>query len=252
MAIKITPHEIEKVVNFTNDSLRYTFVRSCYPMALPEVIAYLNRHIRADPLHRQDTYADYLTGLYQCWIDAGVLSVPDQVGRCQSVEQFMDTMAQFNFSLEDMYGTFYYLAYGFLPRNFYLRDLIEKGDDEMGEMCVTLRKAGYPNTLDLLEKARTRKGRAALAIETGVPERYIEELVNRADFTRMGTTAGNMVRTYINSGVSSLAMLCEMPLEDLMNAATAYLATLGKVPKYGMDLPAAQAQARCLPQIVEL
>ena len=90
-----------------------------------------------------------------------------------------------------------------------------------------------------------------MSIETGVPDQAIEELVHRADFTRMGTTAGNMVRNYMNSGVTSFAMLINMPLEDLVAAMTAYLATLGKVPKYGMDLPAGQAQAKCLPRIVE-
>jgi hypothetical protein len=251
MAIAPTPHEINKAVMFISDSLRYPFVHSFYPMSLPDVIVYLDHILRADPLHRQDSYAVYLTDLFGKWIDAGFHSVPLISARCSSVEEVTATASQLNFSLEQVFGTLYYLAYGLLPRNFYLRDLIEKGDDEMAAMCALLRRHGYPNTLDLLEKARTRKGRMALSIETGVPERYLEDLVNRADFTRMGTTAGNMVRNYINSGVTSLEMLVSMPLEDLVDAMTTYLATLGKVPKYGMDLPAAQAQARWIPTIVE-
>ena len=181
----------------------------------------------------------------------GIVTLPQLSARCASREQVEATAAELNIPISEIHATLHYCAYGLLPRNFYLRDLIEKGDAEMGAMCVILRKAGYPNTLDLLEKARTRKGRAALSVETGMPERAIEELVHRADFTRMGTTAGNMVRNYINSGVTRLEALVNMPLEDLVSAMTAYLATLGKVPKYGMDLPAAQAQAKCLPLVVE-
>lgn len=251
MAIKATDHEIEKAINFVSDSLRYPFVHLCYPMELPAVSAYLNRYLRADPLHRQDGYAAHLTALFQKWLAAGMHNIPEISARLSSVALVKAAVKEPGFSLDELYGTLYYLAYGFLPRNFYLRDLIEKGDEEMGAICVVLRKAGYPNTLDLLEKARTRKGRAALAIETGLPENSIEALVHRADFTRMGTTAGNMVRNYINSGVTSFEMLVNMPLEDLTSAMTAYLATLGKVPKYGMDLPAAQAQARTMPRIVE-
>ena len=251
MAIKPTDHEIEKAVNFVSDSLRYPFVHQCYPMELGGVIEYLNRCLRADPLHRQDHYADSLTGLFQKWMAAGMLYVPAIAAKLSSVEQVKAAVHELDFSLDELFGTLYYLAYGLLPRNFYLRDLIEKGDDEMGAICVILRKAGYPNTLDLLEKARTRKGRAALAIETGIPERDILELVNRADFTRMGTTAGNMVRNYFNSGITSFESLVSMPQADLINAVTAYMATLGKVPKYGMDLPAAQAQAKTMPRIVE-
>jgi hypothetical protein len=251
VAIKPSDHEIEKAVNFVSDSLRYPFVHECYPMELAEVIEYLNRYVRADPQHRQDRYADYLTGLFERWLSAGVPNVPAIAAQLASVEQVKAAVSTLNFSLEDLFGTLYFLAYGFLPRNFYLRDLIEKGDEEMGAVCVILRKAGYPNTLDLLEKARAPKGRAALSIETGIAESVIMELVNRADFTRMGTTGGNMVRNYFNSGITSFETLVTMPLDDLMTAMTAYLATLGKVPKYGMDLPASQAQAKTMPRIVE-
>ena len=78
------------------------------------------------------------------------------------------------------------------------------------------------------------------------------ELVNRTDFIRMGTTGGNMVRNYMNSGITSFEMFVTMPLETVIQCMTEYLATLGKVPKYGMDLPAGHAQAQVLPKIVEL
>lgn len=251
MTVEPNWYEINKAINFVTDSLRYPFVQEFYPMSLSDVIAYLNRLLRADPRHRQDDYAVYLTGLFEKWIAAGITTLPELAARCASQEKIIAAAQHMNFPIAEIHAVLHYTAYGLLPRNFYLRDLIEKGDAQMGEFCVTLRKAGYPNTLDLLQKARTHKGRAALSAETGVPEHAITELVNRADFTRMGTTGGNMVRNYMNSGITSFAMFVTMPVDTITQCMTEYLATLGKVPKYGMDIPSGHAQAQVLPRIVE-
>lgn len=251
MAIEPNWYEINKAIHSVSDSLRYPFVHSCYPMLLFEIIPYLNRLVRAGPLHRQDAYADFLTGLFDKWLSAGVVTLPQLSARCASREQVEASAAELKLPISEIHASLHFCAYSLLPRNFYLRDLIEKGDAEMGAVCAILRKAGYPNTLDLLEKARTRKGRAALSIETGVPERAIEALVHRADLTRMSATAGNMVRIYMNAGVTSLEILINLPPEDLGRAVKAYLAATGKVPKYGKDLLAAQAQAKVLPLVVE-
>ena len=174
MATEPNWREINKAINFVSDSLRYPFVHECYPMALPEMIAYLNRLLRADPLHRQDAYAAHLTGLLEKWLAAGVTNLPDLAARCASQAQLEATSVDLNLPIAEIHSILHFTAYSFLPRNFYLRDLIEKGDAEMGEMCVILRKAGFSNTLDLLEKARTRKGRLLCRSKPACPIRPLK------------------------------------------------------------------------------
>lgn len=127
---------------------------------------------------------------------------------------------------------------------------MRKGDKQAGEYCAVLSKAGCPNSLDLLQKARTRAGRAALSAETGVPLEDLTRLVHRADLSRTGS-GPNMVNNYTNAGFDTLEKLAASELDDLVEKVSRYLATLGKVPKYGMDLPAHRAQVMLMPRVVE-
>lgn len=234
------------------DSLRYPLVRQFYPLAFADAAGFAARLLRADPLHRQDAYAIYLGEVFAQLESCGhLLDVPHLVSECSTRESVLALCDRAGLDPNLVGGALYFIAYGLYPRNFYLRDLIEKGDALAGAHCVTLRKLGISNTLDLLERARTRDGRARLSDECGIPLEGLTELVHRADLTRMGTTGGNMVRNYMNSGVRTFRQMVEISLDELTERMTFYLASLGKVPKYGIDIPAAHAQARVYPLIVE-
>ena len=243
-------HEVMKKVETIKDSLRYAFVRECYPLTWQEIAGYAVRQIKSDPNHHYDSYADFLVPQFQKIEEAGYKDLLDLALRLTTQESVVITAQACSMTLEEFNGVLNYLAYWLLPRNFYLRDLIRKGDKQAGEYCAALRKCGYPNSLDLLERARTRAARQSLSAQTGIPGEALLDFVHRADFSRQGH-GPNMVNNFINSGFPTVESLVNADLDDLTEKMTFYLASLGKVPKYGMDLPAAHAAAKVVPLVVE-
>lgn len=243
-------HEMTKQVSILQETLKYPFIGEFYPMSWPEIAAYGDRLLRSDPRHRMDGYANFLAPLFPQVQAAGFQSLIPLALRLSSTESIVATAQACEMSLHDFDRLVYFLTYWLLPRNFYMRDLVKKGDKQAGEYCAALRKAGYPNSLDLLQKARTRTGRAALSAETGVPLDDLTRLVHRADLSRAGS-GPNMVNNYTNAGFDTLEKLVNSELDDLVDKVSRYLATLGKVPKYGMDLPAHRAQMMLMPRVVE-
>lgn len=247
--MEINWHEFTKRIGIMQETLRYPFVCETYPLTWPEITDYCGRLLRSDPLHRMDGYADYLAALFQRMQDSAIQNLVELVIRLSSRESIIATAQVCDLTLAELDSMLNYLAYSMLPRNFYLRDIIQKGDKQTGEYCAVLRKAGYPNSLDLLQKARTPAGRQALSQGTGVPEDAITQLVHRADFTRCGC-GPNMVNNYFNSGFDTVEKLAASDLEDLVERVTRYMASIGKVPKYGIDLPAHRAQVILMPKVV--
>ena len=70
-----------------------------------------------------------------------------------------------------------------------------------------LRAAGVPNTDKLLEKGRTREGRAALADATGLSEKQVQRFVNMADLFRIKGVGGEFAELLEAGGVDTVVEL---------------------------------------------
>lgn len=78
-----------------------------------------------------------------------------------------------------------------------------------------LREAGVPKTGELLEKAGTKKGREALAQETGIPESLILTWVNHADLMRINGIGGQFGELLEAAGVDTVKELAQRNAENL-------------------------------------
>ena len=78
-----------------------------------------------------------------------------------------------------------------------------------------LRAAGVDDTGALLEKAASRKGREALAAETGVSEKLILTWVNHADMMRISGIGPQYAELLENAGVDTLKELRTRNAENL-------------------------------------
>lgn len=67
-----------------------------------------------------------------------------------------------------------------------------------------LQDAGIKTTEDLLEKAATKKGRDALAEETGIPYKLILKWTNHADLFRIKGVAGQFAELLEAAGVDTV------------------------------------------------
>jgi hypothetical protein len=106
--------------------------------------------------------------------------------------------------------------------------LIDKENHSQKEYITALRTNNIRFTLDVLEIGRTKEGRVKIAIKTGVPEDFIAELVNRADFTRMPYISGKTVWHYFTGGYNSLEKLVNSDLDKLREDMTKYFDSIGR------------------------
>ena len=70
-----------------------------------------------------------------------------------------------------------------------------------------LQAAGVKTTEDLLEKCAAKKGRAALAEETGISEKLILKWTNHADLFRINGIAGQFAELLEAAGVDTVKEL---------------------------------------------
>ena len=120
------------------------------------------------------------------------------------------------------------------------------------EYVTTLRENGIRFTLDILEKGRTKEGRQRIRKETGVPEDFIYDLVNRADLTCMPYISGKTVKHYFGGGYKSLEKLAKAELSQLTEDMVEYLDSIGmKLSRSFIELDSGIAIAKILPKVVE-
>jgi predicted flap endonuclease-1-like 5' DNA nuclease len=78
-----------------------------------------------------------------------------------------------------------------------------------------LKAVGVPKTGELLEKAGTKKGRVALAAETGLPESLILTWTNHADLMRINGIGGQFAELLEAAGVDTVKELAQRNAENL-------------------------------------
>lgn len=70
--------------------------------------------------------------------------------------------------------------------------------------AAKLQNAGIKTTDDLLEKCATKKGRATVAEETGISEKFILKWTNHADLFRVKGIAGQFAELLEAAGVDTV------------------------------------------------
>lgn len=121
------------------------------------------------------------------------------------------------------------------------------------KLVEKLAAVGIRNIQQMLEAGTTRRGRIALAKETGVSEDQILELVKLSDLARIPGVKGIRARLYYDAGVDTLEKMAEWEPEELREMVAEYVERTGFEGK--APLPAEVrftiAQASRLPKRVE-
>ncbi|HMO31535.1 MAG TPA: DUF4332 domain-containing protein [Lacibacter sp.] len=96
-----------------------------------------------------------------------------------------------------------------------------------------LEQQGVRTTIDLLEKAGTKKGRVELAANTEIPESLILTWVNHADLCRINGVAGQYAELLEAAGVDTVKELAQRNAANLhqkMVETNEKFGLTGKVP----------------------
>jgi hypothetical protein len=125
-----------------------------------------------------------------------------------------------------------------------------KVNQEHVEKLATI---GIKNVEQMLENGKTKKQRAELSNQLGIPEESILELVKLSDITRMGYIKQKLSRLYYDAGLDSPAKVAAFEPKELHEFFTKFVEESGwdgMVPNPG-DLVGNITNARKLSKVVE-
>ena len=139
-----------------------------------------------------------------------------------------------------------------LPFTAPVKEFLDKDNDDHMLTAKKLREIGIKNNLDLLEQGRTSAKRAAISTQTGIAEKFLLELVNKADISRIPYIRGKTVNIFVNEGYDRLQKIAEATEDVFVTDLKEYLQTIGvKFSKSFIEPDGAIAQAKVLPVLVE-
>lgn len=119
--------------------------------------------------------------------------------------------------------------------------------------AAKLRSAGVGSVESLLKKGASKKGRKAIAEESGISEKNVLKWVNHADLFRINGVAGEYAELLEAAGVDTVPELAQRNAENL----AAKMAEVNSKKKLVRQAPSVKqvvkwvAQAKELPRVVE-
>jgi hypothetical protein len=230
--------------------LSYDFVRKYYNHSMNQAKNYTTRLLGAYP----GGIGEYkkLNKAFKQLDSLGVKNYLEFMHHVETKEKLEKFHSEAGLSIQEIIRAIKCLFYWILPSKKYLRELIDADNQKHLKYVTTLRENGLRFTLDILEKGRTKEGRQRIAKETGIPEDFIYDLANRADFTRMPFISGKTVKHYFCGGYNSLEKLASADLDELTEDMAKYLSSIGmKLRRSFIELESNIAIAKILPKIIE-
>jgi len=220
--------------SFIGARICYSFVRTYWERDMAELVT-----LEKMSVEEQDPVPARLIGedrqVFACILRAGYtrlmswLDVVDDQAAAQTFCQQAGLAPQkFKGVLQKIYR--------YLPTGAQMRQLVDKEDALRQGYVDVLVKHRLGNSLALLEAGRKCIGRQQLAVQTGIAEPDILDLVRRADLTRLHLMGGGMVRTSWALGFKGLAALKRANAQDYYDACLAYYNRTAKGKPFDMTM----------------
>jgi hypothetical protein len=114
----------------------------------------------------------------------------------------------------------------------------------------TLAGVGIRSNLDLLQRGRTPGLRKELALESGLSDEVITDMVHLADLSRMPWASKATIANLFGAGYGSLSALAKADPQECAAAFYRYGKSIGKNLKFGNEIENCQRIARVLPVIL--
>jgi len=247
---RMTLWEYEDLIKKLLKVLSYDFIQKYYNHNMKEAKEYVARLLGYDP-----KYAEYVNKLAEVFDKLDKLKVENYIELVQSVrdrEKCERFLSHAKLPFKDFISSLNYIFRWVLPfRNVYLRQLVDTGNEVQKEHIERLRKHDIKFNLDILEHGRTKKERINLSKETGIPEDFLFDLVDRSDLTRLPYMSKQTVNHLCGAGYNTIDKLARVDAGKLKNDMKSYFDK--KEIKLGsfIDLTGLSEWARAIPKIVE-
>lgn len=247
---KMTLWKYEDLIKKLLKVLSYDFIQKHYNHNMKEAKGYVGRLLGYD-----QKYAEYIIKLTDVFDKLDRLKVQNYTELVQRVtdrEKCERFLSHARLQFEEFISALNYIFRWVLPfRNVYLRQLVDTGNEVHKDHIERLREHDIKFNLDILEQGRTKEGRMKLSRETGIPEDFLSDLVNRADLTRLPYMNKQTVNHLCGAGYNTIDELARVDIGKLKNDMKSYFGKKGIRLGSFIDLTGLVEWARAVPKIVE-
>jgi hypothetical protein len=231
------------------EGFSYPCVRSSYNFTMPEMETYAARQLGEDTLNRYVDFATEMRAGFRQLHEAGARNVLDLVESIQTREAFEGFIAEKQISPSVLISNLKYMVLWFIPMKKGLGEL-HRGDPRLAKAISQLRGIGIRYNLDLLERGLTLTERLSLADQCNAPLEDINEMVNRADFSRMAWASKATISNFFGAGYQSLAQFAAADLDQVCENFFRYGQSIGKDLRLGNDIVNSHRAAQLLPKVL--
>ncbi|MDH4214842.1 MAG: DUF4332 domain-containing protein [Candidatus Thorarchaeota archaeon] len=229
----------------------HTFVQEFYNHSMKEAEIYATGLLTFG-IGKYKEYLERIRTSIRTLDGIGVRNYIDLIESVRTKEQCEDFLVRTKIPFRELISFLNYLFRWVLPFKIPVREFLDIENETHLEYARKLKEKGIMNNLDVLEYARTRAARIELSNQTGMPLQFLLGLANRADISRLPYIRGKTVTIFCNAGYDSLQKIAEARIDELVDALTNYLESIGsKFSKSFIEPDGAIAQAKILPIVVE-
>ena len=226
---KKTLWQYEELIKKMLVVLNYGFVQEYYRHSMAEATIYSER-IRRNYLQngKEPTIIQEITEHFRKLDNLGIKNYLDLVQQVETRGKCEKFLEETCFKFDALIQVLSYLFRWVLPFKCPIKELlgtISKTDMTYAEV---LKRHRVRCNLDVLEKYRTRAGRARFSRETGVAEEFLLEVVQRADISRIAYVRGKTIKHLCGGWYNTLDKLANADIKKMEADITAYYATIGK------------------------
>jgi hypothetical protein len=209
-------------------TLAYRFVLDHYNHTMGEAGKYAEKVQEGYLQGRSEPLIEQMQNNFKLLEDLQVKTYLDLVSQVESREKCASFLERTGFGFNGLIETLNYLFRWVFPFITPARELIDVNNETERANFAILKEKKLGSNLDLLEQGRRRDGRMWLFQTTGIPERFIIELVHKADISRLAYVRGKTVRHLCGGGYDTLDKIANADLGEMEQAMEFYYKTLGK------------------------
>ncbi len=239
----------EDINSRLQESFGYTFVRETFNFTMPQLTQFTQLSLGGDPQGRYKDFTLKLVRICPKLQQAGVQNVLDLIATVETCQQLEKFSTQSEINALDIVSVLKFLIYWLIPGKKYMSGLVRNAP-EITDALKVLASMGIRTNLDLLQRGINPAGRKELAAASGLSESIIEEMVNRADFSRMPWASKATISNIIGAGYASLSQLAGANPETLFADYYRYGKSIGKNLKLGNEIENSHRIANIIPVIL--
>lgn len=231
------------------ESFAYEFVRNTFNATIPQLSNYTRLGIGDDPKERYKQYTAILINTFNSLDQAGVKDLLDLLQHTKNRSCLEELSTRSKIPAQDIARVLSYLGYWFIPSKKPLSSLMRNESPIMSYIKL-FNAIGIKSNLDALQAGLTQADRQGLAKSSGLPIEIVNELINRADFSRMPWSSKATISNLVGAGYGSFAKLVNANPDKLFNDYYKYGQSIGRNLKLGNEIENCYRIAKLLPVIL--